>query len=65
MLAGNGRRLPHGHMGGNQGVVFLPLSISNPLKADWQREVLASSGYLELGMFDDAAASPGRDRARG
>jgi hypothetical protein len=25
------------------------------LKADWQRQVLASSGYLELGMFDDAA----------
>ena len=26
-----------------------------PLKSDWQRHVLASSGYLELGMFDDAA----------
>jgi lipopolysaccharide biosynthesis regulator YciM len=25
------------------------------LKTDWQRHVLASSGYLELGMFDDAA----------
>jgi Flp pilus assembly protein TadD len=25
------------------------------LKADWQRHVLASSGYLELGMFDAAA----------
>ena len=25
------------------------------MKADWQRHVLASSGYLELGMFDDAA----------
>jgi Flp pilus assembly protein TadD len=25
------------------------------LKADWQRHVLASSGYLELGMLDDAA----------
>jgi Flp pilus assembly protein TadD len=42
-------------MGGNQGVVFLPPSISDPLKADWQRHVLASSGYLELGMLDDAA----------
>jgi hypothetical protein len=42
-------------MGGNQGVVFLPPSISNPVKADWQRHVLASSGYLELGMFDEAA----------
>ena len=28
--------------------------ISNPLKADWQRHVLACSGYLELGMLDDA-----------
>ena len=27
---------------------------SDPLKADWQRHVLASSGY-ELGMIDDAA----------
>jgi Flp pilus assembly protein TadD len=25
------------------------------LKTDWQRHVLASSGYLELGMFDAAA----------
>ena len=25
------------------------------MKADWQRHVLASSGYLELGMFDEAA----------
>jgi lipopolysaccharide biosynthesis regulator YciM len=25
------------------------------LKSDWQRHVLASSGYLELGMFDSAA----------
>jgi ubiquinone/menaquinone biosynthesis C-methylase UbiE len=25
------------------------------LKTDWQRHVLASSGYLELGMFDEAA----------
>jgi catechol 2,3-dioxygenase-like lactoylglutathione lyase family enzyme len=29
--------------------------MSNSLKADWQRHVLASSGYLELGMFDAAA----------
>ena len=58
----HGRRLPAGHMGGNQGVVFLPPSISNPLKADWQRHVHASSGYLELGMFDDAASGSGRDR---
>ena len=25
------------------------------MKTDWQRHVLASSGYLELGMLDDAA----------
>jgi lipopolysaccharide biosynthesis regulator YciM len=25
------------------------------LRTDWQKHVLASSGYLELGMFDDAA----------
>jgi hypothetical protein len=25
------------------------------LKSSWQRHVLASSGYLELGMLDDAA----------
>jgi hypothetical protein len=24
------------------------------LKPEWQKHVLASSGYLELGMFDDA-----------
>ena len=29
------------------------------MKTDWQRLVLASSGYLELGMFDDAALAPG------
>jgi hypothetical protein len=36
--------------------LFLFLSrVSNPLKADWQRHVLASSGYLELGMLNEAA----------
>ena len=25
------------------------------MSGDWQRHVLASNGYLELGMFDDAA----------
>ena len=35
--------------------LFHPPRISNPLKTDWQRHVLASSGYLELGMIDDAA----------
>jgi hypothetical protein len=38
-----------------KGAHFLPASVSDPLKTDWQRYVLASSGYLELGMFDDAA----------
>jgi hypothetical protein len=51
----HGRRLPVGHTGGDQGVVFLPPRIPNPLKTNWQRHVLASSGYLELGMFDSAA----------
>jgi lipopolysaccharide biosynthesis regulator YciM len=42
-------------MGSNEGALLTPSRISNPLKTDWQRYVLASSGYLELGMFDDAA----------
>jgi lipopolysaccharide biosynthesis regulator YciM len=41
-------------MGGNESSLA-PSRISNPLKSDWQRQVLASSGYLELGMFDAAA----------
>jgi hypothetical protein len=48
-------------MGGNQGALFLPPRSSNSLKTDWQRHVLASSGYLELAMFDDAAMGLGRD----
>ena len=35
--------------------MFLLQKASSSLKSDWQRHVLASSGYLELGMFDDAA----------
>jgi lipopolysaccharide biosynthesis regulator YciM len=42
-------------LGGYKGALFLPPTGSNPLKTDWQRHVLASSGYLELGMFDAAA----------
>jgi lipopolysaccharide biosynthesis regulator YciM len=42
-------------MGSNEGALLTPSRISNPLKSDWQRHVLASSGYLELGMFDAAA----------
>ena len=34
--------------------LFLNLQEANPLKTDWQRHVLASSGYLELGIFDAA-----------
>src|SRR4029077_9071811 len=42
-------------MGNNEGALFLSSRGSNLLKADWQTHVLASSGYLELGMFDAAA----------
>ena len=35
--------------------VFFFLQEAPPLNSDWQRHVLASSGYLELGMLDDAA----------
>ncbi|MGB9277923.1 MAG: hypothetical protein WCC08_22100, partial [Terrimicrobiaceae bacterium] len=42
-------------LGSHKGSPFLHPRGSNSLKADWQRHVLASSGYLELGMFDDAA----------
>ena len=49
------RRLSAGRLGSHEGALFLPPSVSNPLKTDWQRHVLASGGYLELGMFDDAA----------
>ena len=42
-------------MGSYEGSLLLPPGISNSLKADWQKHVLASSGYLELGMFDAAA----------
>ena len=42
-------------MGSNEGGLFLSSRGSNPLKADWRTHVLASSGYLELGIFDAAA----------
>ena len=51
----HGQCLPAGNLGGNQRCSFSSFKSSDPLKADWQRHVLASSGYLELGMFDDAA----------
>ena len=34
---------------------FFSPKFAHSLKTDWQSHVLASSGYLELGMFDDAA----------
>jgi Flp pilus assembly protein TadD len=37
-----------------KGILFF-LRVSNPLKSNWQRHVLGSGGYRELGMFDDAA----------
>jgi hypothetical protein len=49
------RGLPAGHMGCNEGSFLLPPGISNSLKTEWQGHVLASSVYLELGMFDAAA----------
>ena len=55
MLAVTAGGLSAGRLGGHKGSLFLPPRGSNPLKTDWQRHVLASSGYLELGMFDDAA----------
>jgi hypothetical protein len=42
-------------MGGCKGALFTASRVSNPLKTDWQRHVLASSGYLELEMFDAAS----------
>jgi hypothetical protein len=51
----NGRWLPAGPLDSHESAVFLPSRSSDPLKSDWQKHVLASSGYLELGMFDDAA----------
>jgi hypothetical protein len=39
----------------HKGSPFLAPGVSNSLKSDWQRHVPASSGYVELGMFDDAA----------
>ncbi len=41
--------------GSGKGSFLLAPRVSNPLKADWQKHVLASSGHLELGMFDAAA----------
>jgi hypothetical protein len=47
--------IPAGRLGGHESSFCLSPRVSDPLKTDWQRHVLACSGYLELGMFDDAA----------
>jgi hypothetical protein len=54
-LRRDGWRFPASRLGGHKGALFLSSRGSNPLKADWRTHVLASSGYLELGMFDTAA----------
>src|SRR4029077_5553444 len=54
-LRRDGWRFPASRLGGHQSALFLFSRGSNPLKADWQTHVLASNGYLELGMFDAAA----------
>ena len=46
---------PAGRLGGHEGAFCVSSRVSNPLKTDWRRHVLAWSGYLELEMFDDAA----------
>jgi Flp pilus assembly protein TadD len=53
-------------MGINEGSLLTPSRESDPLKTDWQRHVLASTGYLELGMLDDAALAleEAEDRTR-
>jgi hypothetical protein len=33
---------------------FVAIQVTS-MKASWQKQVLAFSGYCELGMFDDAA----------
>jgi hypothetical protein len=44
-----------GDLGGNESAIVSSPIVSDFLKPDWQRHVLASSGYLELGMFNEAA----------
>ena len=51
------RRLPAGRLDSYDSAVILSQRGSDSLKADWQRHVLASPGYLELGMDADAFRS--------
>jgi len=39
----------------HEGAFGFPSRVSHPFKASWQKQVLASIGYRELGMFEDAA----------
>jgi hypothetical protein len=55
MLAVTAAAFPAGRLGGHKGAFCLSPRVPDPLKTDWQRHVLASSRYLELGMFDAAA----------
>ena len=38
----------------NKRALLFRARVSNPLNTNWQRRVLVSSGYIELGMLDDA-----------
>jgi len=51
----NGWRFPADDVDCHKSAFCLPPRVSPPLKASWQRLVLASNGYRELGMFQDAA----------
>ena len=39
----------------HEGTVLLSARVSYSVKRDWQNQVLAATGYRELGMFNDAA----------
>jgi hypothetical protein len=39
----------------HKGPVLLSAGVSHSVKRDWQNQVLAATGYRELGMFNDAA----------
>ena len=52
-LGSNGRQLPAHNLAGDKDGLFSPPTSSEPLRTDRQRQVLASSGYLELGTLDD------------
>jgi hypothetical protein len=45
----------HRNLDRHKGPLCFSSIASNFLSTDWQRHVLASSGYVELGMLEDAA----------